>query len=155
MRFFPNFLLRDVLLWYLALATLAALAAFAPWELGRKADPFASAPEGIRPEWYFTFMSQTLKYLPPTVLGFEGEHVGILAFGVVALVLFLVPLLDRRAARGEPNPLFSAAGAALLAFLAVMTVLAPWSRPATRCMPSIPSRSRRSSRALCTRASRV
>ena len=42
---------------------LGALAAFKPWELGMKADPFASAPAGIRPEWYFMFMFETLKFI--------------------------------------------------------------------------------------------
>ena len=37
-------------------------AALFPWELGEKADPFAPAPAGIKPEWYFLFMFQTLKY---------------------------------------------------------------------------------------------
>ena len=49
--FLPDFALRDVFGWTAALALLAALSAFMPWELGRKADPFASAPAGIRPEW--------------------------------------------------------------------------------------------------------
>ena len=64
MPFFPNFLLRDMIGWYAALGVLGALAAIFPWELGTKADAFAAAPAGIRPEWYFLFMFQTLKYLP-------------------------------------------------------------------------------------------
>jgi cytochrome b6 len=101
-----------------------ALATFLPWELGHKADPFAPAPEGIRPEWYFTFMSQTLKYLPPTIAGLEGEHVGILVFAALALVLFAIPLLDRRAARGLPSPAVSIAAGIVLAFALIMTLLA-------------------------------
>jgi cytochrome b6 len=122
--FYPDFMLRELLVWLAVLALLVALATFFPWELGHKADPFAPAPSGIRPEWYFTFMSQTLKYLPPRILGFEGERVGLFGFGAVALALALVPLLDRRAARGRPSPLVSAAGAALLAFMATMALLA-------------------------------
>ena len=64
MPFFPHYILRDVLAWYVALALLAALAAFYPWELGKKADPFAAVPAGIRPEWYFLWMFQALKYAP-------------------------------------------------------------------------------------------
>jgi cytochrome b6 len=92
--FVPDFLLRDMVGWYLALALLAALAAVFPWELGEKADPFASAPEGIKPEWYFLFMFQALKLLPAHVGPFEGEVVGILAFGMAGLVVVLVPFLD-------------------------------------------------------------
>ena len=61
MPFIPHFLLRDMVGWYVALGILAALAALFPWELGQKADPFGSAPAGIKPEWYFLFMFQTLE----------------------------------------------------------------------------------------------
>ena len=56
--FLPDFLMRDMVGWLAAVGLLAALAAFFPWELGIKADPFASAPAGIRPEWYFLWMSR-------------------------------------------------------------------------------------------------
>ena len=84
---------------------LAALAAFWPAELGKKADPFAPAPIGIKPEWYFMFMFQTLKYLPGYILGIEGELVGVLGFAWAASFSLLIPFLDRRAARGEPSRL--------------------------------------------------
>ena len=97
MPFVPNFLLRDMVGWYLALGILAALAALFPWELGQKADPFASAPAGIKPEWYFLFMFQTLKKLPSHILNLqwlEGEVLGVLFFGFCGLVVLLVPFLD-------------------------------------------------------------
>ena len=36
MKFFPNFFLRELMVWYGALAILGALAAIFPWELGRE-----------------------------------------------------------------------------------------------------------------------
>ena len=93
--FFPNFVLRDLMGWLLMLACLAGLAAFFPAELGTKADPFASAPVGIKPEWYFMFMFQTLKLLPARILGMEGELLGVLAFGIGGVLLVCVPFLDR------------------------------------------------------------
>lgn len=123
MRFFPNYVLRDLMAWYVALALLAALAAFYPWELGKKADPFAPVPAGIRPEWYFLAMFHTLKLLPSHVLGIEGEQLGIAGFGAAAVFLLLVPFVDRRASRGEPSPAFTAIAIGVLAFLAVFTVL--------------------------------
>src|ERR1700675_4779292 len=44
MKFFPNFMLREMMAWYVALGVLGALAAVFPWNLGVKADPFVSAP---------------------------------------------------------------------------------------------------------------
>jgi cytochrome b6 len=99
MPFLPHFLLRDMLGWFAALAVLASLAALFPWELGVKADPFAPAPAGIRPEWYFLFMFQTLKYLPANFIGIEGEQVGIIGFGLAGLFWLLVPFLDRSVSR--------------------------------------------------------
>jgi cytochrome b6 len=93
--FVPHFLLRDMVGWYLALGVLAALAALFPWELGQKANAFASAPAGIQPEWYFLYMFQTLKLLPAHIGPFEGEVVGVLFFGFCGMVVLFVPFLDR------------------------------------------------------------
>jgi len=123
MPFFPNYILRDVLTWYVALALLAALAAFYPWELGTKADPFAPVPPGIRPEWYFLAMFHTLKLVPSHVVGIEGEHLGVVAFGLAALVIVAVPFLDRRASRGRPSPLFTALAIAGLLYLVIFTIV--------------------------------
>ena len=86
----------------LVLAILGGLAALRPWELGTKADAFAAAPPGIRPEWYFMFMFETLKFIPAKVAWFDGELLGILGFGAAFLAWTLVPFFDggrRRRAR--------------------------------------------------------
>jgi cytochrome b6 len=123
MPFLPNFLLRDLVGWLSALAILAALAAYFPAELGKKADAFAPAPIGIKPEWYFMFMFQTLKYLPSEIFGIEGEIVGIVGFGLGGALLLLVPFLDRRAARGERGRLFVWIGLAVIAYVLLLTYL--------------------------------
>ena len=123
MPFFPNYLMRDVLAWYVAIALLAALAAFYPWELGQKADAFAPVPAGIRPEWYFLAMFHTLKILPSHIFGIEGEQLGVVAAGIAAAFLVFIPFLDRRASRGEPSPLFTLVALFGLAYLAVFTVV--------------------------------
>jgi cytochrome b6 len=128
MPFFPNYVLRDVLAWYAALAVLAALAAFYPWELGRKADPFAAVPPGIRPEWYFLAMFHTLKLLPSHILGLEGERVGVVGFGLLALFLVFVPFLDRRASRGEASPAFTIAAVLGLVYLVTFTIVGHYAR---------------------------
>ena len=122
--FFPDFLLHDIVGWTLALALLAALAALAPAELGPKANPFASAPPDIKPEWYFYAPFQQLKMIPSHVGPFEGEAFGVVAFGALGLLFALVPFLDRKAARGEPSPLFTWAGVAVCAYLVSLTCYA-------------------------------
>jgi len=115
MRFFPNFFLRELMAWYVALGVLGVLAALAPWELGSKADPFAPAPAGIKPEWYFLFMFQTLKLLPAQIWFVDGEVLGILAFGAAGLLWTLLPFLDR-SQEGRPQRWITGAGVFVLAY---------------------------------------
>jgi cytochrome b6 len=123
MPFFPNFFLRDLVGWLCALGVLAALAAYFPAELGKKADPFQPAPIGIKPEWYFMAMFQTLKLLPAHILGIEGELLGVLGFGLVGLVLVAMPLMDRHAALGRWSRWPAAFGVALIVYSIVLTYL--------------------------------
>lgn len=122
MKFFPGFFLRDLIGWVLAIGALAALAALFPWELGEKADPFAPAPAGIRPEWYFLFMFETLKLIPAKVLSFDGEVLGILAFGLGGLIWFILPFLDDPA-----NPrrrlLFTLIGVFVIVYIVIFTII--------------------------------
>ena len=127
--FIPDFLLRDLVGWLAALACLAALAAYFPAELGEKADPFASAPAGIKPEWYFMFMFQTLKYVPPHILGIEGEVVGILGFGVAGVFLLLIPFLDKHRTSGEPNPVVTWFVVGMIVYMLALTYLGYTANP--------------------------
>jgi cytochrome b6 len=121
--FFPDFLYKDALGWTLILVLVGVLCVFLPWEVGTKADPLASTPLGIKPEWYFTFMFSTLKLVPAHILGIEGEKLAILAFMAGGLLWLLVPFLDRRSGREERSPLISWIGLALAAYIVTMTVL--------------------------------
>ena len=115
MKFVPDFLLRDLFGWTLALALLATLAALFPWELGEKADPFAPAFADIRPEWYFMFMFETLKLVPGgEILGVEYEAIPILLFGLLGLAILLVPFLDRSSRKDDRVSVFTWLGIALL-----------------------------------------
>src|SRR5437588_8697065 len=123
MKFVPNFILRDLIGWLLAIAVLAALAALFPWELGEKADPFAPAPAGIKPEWYFLFMFETLKYIAAKIWRFDGEVLGIMAFNVIALLLFVVPFIDRDPENRRRHLIFNVCGVVALLYIVVMTIV--------------------------------
>ncbi|HXG94645.1 MAG TPA: cytochrome bc complex cytochrome b subunit [Blastocatellia bacterium] len=123
MKFFPNFFMRDLVGWILAVGVLAALAALFPWELGEKADAFAPAPAGIRPEWYFLFMFETLKLIPPKILGFDGEVIGILAFAAGGLVWLLVPFIDRANGEQKRRKIFILFGLVVVLYIVVMTLV--------------------------------
>lgn len=123
LKFLPNFLLRDIVGWLAALAMLALLAALFPWELGVKADPYAPAPAGIRPEWYFAWMFQTLRMLPSHIGPIEGELAGILGIGVAAAVWVAAPFLDAPSGRGGRARLWTLVGVAAIIYIASFTLL--------------------------------
>src|SRR5437763_5886075 len=123
MKFFPNFVLRDLIGWILAIGVLAALAAIFPWELGEKADAFAPAPAGIKPEWYFLFMFQTLKWIPAKIFGLDGEVLGIMAFNGIALLLFIVPFIDRDPENRRRHLIMNVICVIALLYIVVMTLV--------------------------------
>jgi cytochrome b6 len=123
MKFMPDFLLRDMVGWLAALGLLALLAAIFPWELGVKADPYVPAPAGIKPEWYFGWMFQTLRMLPAHILGLEGELVGILGIGAAAAVWVAAPFLDDPKGEGRRGRMMTALGVLAIVYVIVFTLL--------------------------------
>ncbi len=122
MPFFPNFALRDLMVWLIVLNVIALLAVFFPWELGQKADSLASAPAGIRPEWYFMFMFQTLKLIPSHVLFIEGELFGIIMFGIGGLLWFLVPFFDKKSHFNIRSPFWTWFGIGTIIYMITLTI---------------------------------
>lgn len=118
--FFSEFVLQDCALWLVACGVLATLAVLLPVEIGKQADPLQPAPDGIKPEWYFLFMFQTLKHVP--------ELLGVSFFALGGLFLFAVPWLDRPASREQRSPRVTVLFLALLAYALVFQVLA-WLAP--------------------------
>ena len=89
--FYPDQLFEDSVAILVLFGILAALALFVPVPMEDVADP-TDASYDPRPEWYFLFLFQLLKY-------FEGplEVVGTFVIPTVAiLLLFLVPFLSRK-----------------------------------------------------------
>jgi ubiquinol-cytochrome c reductase cytochrome b subunit len=91
-RFYPGQVFKDTCAIFVAFAVLFTLAVAAKAPLGRLADPtdLSYIP---RPEWYFLFLFQLLKY-------FEGPlevFATVVLPGVAVGALFLVPFIDRKA----------------------------------------------------------
>lgn len=133
MKFFPDFALRDALLWLICLIVLASLAVILPygpgipgveWELGKKANPLAPAYPGIKPEWYFLWVYQLLKEFPPHLLGVEGPQAAIALVSVLFGIWALVPWLDRRAKHESGSPGFTDLAMGAIIFLSFLTLKA-------------------------------
>jgi cytochrome b6 len=113
--FVPNFLYRDILGWTLALGLIVLLSTLFPWELGEKADILKPAPPHVRPEWFFVFMYQTLKYVP--------KALGVFGFAVGAMIWIVLPFFDKKSNRGEINRPFTIIGVVALVYVIVFTVI--------------------------------
>ncbi len=113
--FVPNYLYRDMLGWVLALGVIVLLSSLFPWELGEKADILKPAPPHIRPEWFFVFMYQTLKYVP--------KAIGVFGFALAGLVWILLPFFDKKSGRGEPNRLYTIIGVLVIIYIIVLTII--------------------------------
>ncbi len=89
-KFYPGQVFKDTAAVFLAFCVLFGMAAMLEAPLGRLADP-TDTSFVPRPEWYFLFLFQTLKF-------FEGplEVVGAVVLPTIAiLLLIVVPFLDR------------------------------------------------------------
>jgi cytochrome b6 len=115
-RFFPTFVMRDAAVWAGTFAVLIAFVTVFPANVGNKANPVLPAPAGIKPEWYFLPIFQTLKIFP------ELMAVGIVVIG--GFVWMLVPFLDRKSSKGEKGILFTLFGIAVVIYLSTMTIIA-------------------------------
>ena len=91
--FFPGQLFRDVAFSALVVGVIAVLASAGDSHLDAPADPSGDYPP--RPEWYFLFLFQLLKYLPGSL-----ELVGtIILPGLAFGFLFMLPFLDKGESR--------------------------------------------------------
>ena len=92
--FYPDIIFKDAVVTLLIFLILAALSYFVGVQMEERANP-ADANYNPRPEWYFLFLFQLLKYFPG-----ELEVVGVVLLPTLAIVaLFLLPFLDHSAKR--------------------------------------------------------
>ena len=88
--FYPDIIFKDVIVAFVIFLILVALASILGAPLEARANP-ADTTYTPRPEWYFLFLFQLLKYFPGKL-----EVVGVVLIPLIAiLVLFFLPLLDR------------------------------------------------------------
>jgi quinol-cytochrome oxidoreductase complex cytochrome b subunit len=96
--FWPNFILRETAVWVVLLGIVVTVGVFLAPSLGPAADLMAPAPAGVKPEWYFLFMFQSLKLFPARILGLVGEQVAVLTMVAGLFLVFFLPVIDNRPA---------------------------------------------------------
>jgi quinol-cytochrome oxidoreductase complex cytochrome b subunit len=88
--FYPDHLLNEAKLALAILGIVIAVGVLALWfpvGQGEPADPM-NTPAHAKPEWYFLFLYQILKYLPKTL--------GVILPIIGLMILIVWPFLDRR-----------------------------------------------------------
>lgn len=92
--FFPDILFKDAVIALVIFLGLIALAYFVGAPLEERANP-ADTNYTPRPEWYFLFLFQMLKYFPG-----ELEVIGVVVLPtIVVIILFILPLIDTNSLR--------------------------------------------------------
>ncbi|MEE8484045.1 MAG: hypothetical protein V3S46_05560 [Nitrospinota bacterium] len=90
-RFFPDFVMEDVMAVFIYLTVFCILVFFFPEIIvateEAPADPF-STPEHIKPEWYFLAAYQSLKVIPSELGAIILQNIAVIAF-------VMLPFLDR------------------------------------------------------------
>ncbi|HSR19287.1 MAG TPA: hypothetical protein VLL49_00070, partial [Anaerolineales bacterium] len=93
-HFFPDILFKDAVASLVVFGILIALAYFLGVPMEARADP-NDASYTPRPEWYFLFLFQLLKYFPGQI-----EFVGAMLLpGLFVLLLLALPFIDRSSKR--------------------------------------------------------
>jgi mono/diheme cytochrome c family protein len=96
--FFPDIIFKDAVVTLVIFLILVALTYFIGAPLEARADP-ADTTYTPRPEWYFLFLFQLLKYFPGNL-----EVLGVIFIpGLVITLIFLLPFLDRSPKRHFSN----------------------------------------------------
>jgi ubiquinol-cytochrome c reductase cytochrome b subunit len=134
--FFPYTVLKDVLFAIAILSLWIYLAVKHPPVLEALADP-TDTHYNPRPEWYFLFLFQALKYFP----GHLEALIAVVLPGAAIAGLILLPLLDRGPERHPfDRPLLTSLGVLAIAGFAALTYAgakAPLTNPTEEVDPKV------------------
>ncbi|MFQ5854397.1 MAG: c-type cytochrome [Anaerolineae bacterium] len=117
--FYPFIVYKDAIAALVVFVVILALTIIEGAELEARADP-ASASYNPRPEWYFLFLFQFLKFFP----GSMEAVAAVIIPTLFLLLLFVLPFLDSHPLRRHPldRPITTTAGIAVLAGIVVLTI---------------------------------
>jgi mono/diheme cytochrome c family protein len=124
-KFFPDIIFKDMLVSFGIFVLLVGLAIFVGVANEPPADPSDSSYIP-RPEWYFLFLFEMLKYFPGQI-----EWVGTTIIpGLAVLALFLLPFFDRNRSRHWSKRKFAIGFMSLVVIgMVALTILAVASTP--------------------------
>jgi len=118
--FFPDIIFKDAVVSLIIFVILVALAFFVGAPVDERANPNDTSYTP-RPEWYFLFLFQMLKYFPGNL-----EVIGAMILpGLFIVLLILLPFIDKSPKRHFLNrPFASIAALVVVGAIGLLTVLA-------------------------------
>lgn len=123
--FFPDIIFKDTVISLVVFIALVALAYFigAPVEARANPNDTTYTP---RPEWYFLFLFQLLKYFPGNL-----EVIGAMVLpGLLVVLLLILPFIDKSPKRHfRSRPFATVAALMVVAGIGTLTVLAVLEAP--------------------------
>jgi len=87
--FYPDYLVEIMLVIFLTIELVAVLALLYPQDIGRQID--FSTPFRPKPEWYFLWLYQLIRYFPGDRIVIGTTVIPLLA----VLVFMLIPFIDQ------------------------------------------------------------
>lgn len=112
-RFYPDYLSEIIFVIILCLEVLLLLVLFYPPQLGREIDFIRQYLP--RPEWYFNWIFELLRYFPGDLAIFGAIIIPIL----FAMIVVFIPFIDRRIGFVWTKII----GFAMLAVFIILTIL--------------------------------
>ena len=88
-EFYPDYLIEILLVIFLLVELIATLALLYPPPIGRQID--ISAPFSPKPEWYFLWLYQLIRYFPGKRIVIGTTVIPLTAL----LILILIPFIDK------------------------------------------------------------
>jgi quinol-cytochrome oxidoreductase complex cytochrome b subunit len=88
-EFYPDYLIEILLVIFLVVELIVILALLYPPAIGRQID--FSTPFSPRPEWYFLWLYQLIRYFPGSRIVIGTTVIPLAA----VLVLILIPFIDK------------------------------------------------------------
>ncbi len=131
--FFPDIVFNDAVVWLAVFLLLSALAVFVGVHMEGKANP-NDTTYVPRPEWYFLFLYQYLKYWP----GFLEPIAATVIPGIAILLLLFLPFYDTNPMRHPLNrPVATTIMTIVVIAMVALTYISEVTKPPTTAKAAV------------------
>jgi quinol-cytochrome oxidoreductase complex cytochrome b subunit len=114
--FYPDQFFTEMVIFLFIIGVVVSLSVLLPIGYEEEANPLVT-PSTINPEWYFLWLFQVMKLVPPTI--------GVLVPFVISGILILLPFIDtREISTFREHRWFILGGTAVLILIFVLSIWA-------------------------------